>query len=154
MVKKDSHTSYADLFGKYFILQGLTSSQNILLISADNNPNNILSNLMGIVEGKSASVFDESVDDSENIEIEDKIEKPVKKGVRFSDDTPQPKRKRVMFEDDVQPKSALNNSNEKLKIAWRYQNLPKVSMNVGSFKPGKNNIFKSEFKCLNKLSIN
>jgi elongator complex protein 4 len=127
MIKKDRYTTYADLFGKYFISQGLVSNQDVLVISADNKPENIINNLMGVIEGKSASIIEKESED----EISDKETQPKKKGVRFAedDDKPVTKKKRVMFSDDtVEPtsKRPVSKKNE-LKIAWRYENLPKYT---------------------------
>jgi len=124
MVKKDNYTTYADLFGKYFISQGLVSNQDVLFISADSKPENIINNLMGVIEGKSATIIEN--ESEEEVDIE-----PKKKGVRFAEDTeePAPKKKRVMFsEDTVEPTSRKPVSKKsELKIAWRYENLPKYN---------------------------
>lgn len=126
MVKKDNYTTYADLFGKYFISQGLVSNQDILVISADNKPEDIINNLMGVIEGKSATVIENDSEDEEDKDVE-----PKKKGVRFAEDTdePAPKKKRVMFSDDtIEPSSRKPVSKKsELKIAWRYENLPKYN---------------------------
>ncbi|ORX49288.1 PAXNEB-domain-containing protein [Piromyces finnis] len=127
MVKKDSYTTYADLFGKYFISQGLVSNHDILVISADNKPENIVNNLMSVIEGKSATIIENEDEEEEN---ESNIE-PKKKGVRFAEEEDKPviKKKRVMFSDDtVEPSTRKPQSRKsELKIAWRYENLPKFN---------------------------
>ena len=127
MVKKDNYTTYADLFGKYFISQGLVSNQDILVISADNKPENIVNNLMGVIEGKSATIIEnESEEEEENTDVQ-----PKKKGVRFAEDDDKPviKKKRVMFSEDTAEPSSRKPVSKKseLKIAWRYENLPKFN---------------------------
>ncbi len=110
------------------------SNQDVLVISADNKPEDIVNNLMGVIEGKSATVIENESEDE--IDIESK-----KKGVRFAENTdePAPKKKRVMFsEDTIEPTSRKPVSKKsELKIAWRYENLPKFND-----KDSKNGIFK------------
>lgn len=140
MIKKDRYTTYADLFGKYFISQGLVSNQDVLVISADNNPENIINNLMGVIEGKSASIIEKESDEelNDNNDNDDKEVQPKKKGVRFAeDDKPVVKKKRVMFsEDTVEPtsKRPIQKKSE-LKIAWRYEKLPKFNDNNKNYAP-------------------
>jgi elongator complex protein 4 len=59
LLKQDRYSSYSNVLLKYYIAQGIMFGHESFVISLDSNPESILTELMGVVEGKSGSTVQE-----------------------------------------------------------------------------------------------
>jgi elongator complex protein 4 len=62
MLKQDRYTGYANLILKYFIAQGIAHEHQVMFVSFDTNPEEYISDLMGILSGKQESTQDDEED--------------------------------------------------------------------------------------------
>lgn len=108
LLMEDKVTSYAQVLNKYFIAQGLVAGHDLILVSADERPSGILDSLMGVVQGR----------------VEEELE---------SDDGDQPSGGPVPGSSSrVLGQIRRGGQDDRMKIAWRYQNLPKVNSVLGA----------------------
>ncbi|KAJ3153162.1 Elongator subunit elp4 [Geranomyces variabilis] len=105
LIHADRFTAYAKLLLSYYLAQGIASSNAICL--ADDDPQDLVQNLMAVVEGKVPSeVSSEPDDDADDDAL-------------------------VLPATGVRQLGATREEDDKMRIAWRYQGLPKFDASVG-----------------------
>ncbi|KAI8896504.1 Elongator complex protein 4 [Globomyces pollinis-pini] len=112
LIKQDRFTGYANLLLKYFIAQGVVLNQSIALTNVESSPEDIMTDLMAVVEGKPGTTIE---DDEEYV--------PQMAGGG-----------RSMGQLRTRERATGN-----MNIAWRYQNLPQFSTALTSNSRGPNN---------------
>ncbi|KAJ3012181.1 Elongator subunit elp4 [Thoreauomyces humboldtii] len=106
LVLEDRFTGYAKLLQSYYIAQGIASGHAVCLATAEEEPETLVRGLMAVVEGKVPSEMKEEEDD---------LDDAVSPGVGIAG--------RRM--------GAVREEEDRMRIAWRYQGLPKFSQAVG-----------------------
>ncbi|KAJ3279450.1 Elongator subunit elp4 [Borealophlyctis nickersoniae] len=107
LLKEDRYTGYAHLLLKYFVTQGIVSGHAVCLASADENPEETVRGLMGVVEGTAAAgAEEEAEEDGEDLgaQLGGAASRRMLGALR-----------RPGLEED------------RMKIAWRYEGLPRFS---------------------------
>ncbi|KAJ3036058.1 Elongator subunit elp4 [Rhizophlyctis rosea] len=104
LLKEDRFTGYAHLLFKYFIAQGIASGHAVCVASADENPEDLVRGLMGVVEGAAAeTAAEEEGEDGDVVEV-------------------------GAANVSGRALGALRAGGEdSMKIAWRYQGLPRFA---------------------------
>ncbi|KAJ3147247.1 Elongator subunit elp4 [Geranomyces michiganensis] len=105
LIHGDRFTAYARLLLSYYLAQGIASGNAICL--ADDDPQDFIQNLMAVVEGKVPSEVQDQADD----DADDDALVPPAAGVR---------------------QLGATRVDDKMRIAWRYQGLPKFDASVGA----------------------
>ncbi|KAI8805438.1 Elongator complex protein 4 [Cladochytrium replicatum] len=138
LIKEDRITGYSSLLLKYFIAQGITldglpnthGGHHMLVASSDNDPNELLEGLMGLASDQYPS---------------SKMEKGTTGGAKAQDEeddviddgllsrpfgAPTPRALGVVRARGVVGEQR-GSEDERMKIAWRYNNMPQFSSEVG-----------------------
>ena len=105
LVKEDRFTKYAQLLLKYYLAQGVALGHECSLTHFDGAPEEMMNDLMGVVENKASTTVEEDDQDFVSGMV----------GVAGG---------RVM--------GALRKTDDRMKIAWRYQGLNTFSSAISS----------------------
>ncbi|BFZ03948.1 hypothetical protein BsWGS_06987 [Bradybaena similaris] len=105
LVEEDTYGSYAKLMLKYFVAEALVTQQSVFLSSADGSVQQLVKELPGTVDEVSAQT-------------------PAK----VTSPSPSTAHPHTGTQAAGDPGSIAHSEDEKMKIAWRYQNSPKVQV--------------------------
>ncbi|KAI8913934.1 Elongator complex protein 4 [Powellomyces hirtus] len=106
LIHEDRFTGYAKLLLSYYLAQGIASSNAVCLATAEEEPEAVVRSLMGVVEGKVPSEMKEEED-------EDISTGAVGGGI------------------GGRRMGAVREEEDRMRIAWRYQGLPKFNTAFG-----------------------